>query len=265
LFNVQTLKQPAPLAFLLAFAAAFFIAVAGTIHFCHSMSGSMDMPGGWTMSMMWMPMPGYTWVGSAAIFLLMWLAMMVAMMLPSTLPMLLNIRRASTGGNGRNFEALMLFAALGYFFVWMIIGTIIYALGVGYALATMRMDWLSRITPTLSGAMLIICGIIQFTPWKMSALQRCRAPDCGTLRDGSALSGGWRYGFRQGMSCCICCTAPMLALLVLGAMNLAVMAVIAAVIAAEKLLPCPERIARIFGILFILPGAVMVLQALFIG
>jgi len=50
MFNVQAIKQPAPLAFLLALVAAFAVAVAGTIHFCRSMSGGMDMPGGWTMS-----------------------------------------------------------------------------------------------------------------------------------------------------------------------------------------------------------------------
>jgi len=124
------------------------------------MSGGMDMPGGWTMSMMWMPMHGYTWTGSAALFLLMWLVMMVAMMLPSAWPMLLNIRRSSIG----NFEALALFAALGYFFVWTLIGAIVYALGITFALATMRMDWLSRLTPALCGIMLIVAGVIQFTP-----------------------------------------------------------------------------------------------------
>ena len=41
------------------------------------------MPGGWTMSMTWMRMPGQTWPGVAASFLGMWVVMMVAMMLPS--------------------------------------------------------------------------------------------------------------------------------------------------------------------------------------
>ena len=45
----------------------------------------MEMPGGWTMSMMWMRMPGQTWFASALSFLFMWLAMMVALMLPSAL------------------------------------------------------------------------------------------------------------------------------------------------------------------------------------
>jgi len=49
----------------------------------------MEMPGGWTMSMMWMRMPGQTWFASALSFQFMWLAMMVTMMMPSALPMFL--------------------------------------------------------------------------------------------------------------------------------------------------------------------------------
>ena len=54
----------------------------------------MPMPGGWTMSMAWMRMPGQTWPGAASSFLGMWVVMMVAMMLPSLVPMLLRYRRA---------------------------------------------------------------------------------------------------------------------------------------------------------------------------
>jgi predicted metal-binding membrane protein len=64
------------------------------------------------------------------------------------------------------------------------------------------------------------------------------------------------------MACGICCTAPMLALLVLGMMNLAAMIVIAAVITVEKLLPHPERTARVFGFIAALAGMGMVALAL---
>ena len=67
-----------------------------TIAWCASMSamGGMPMPGGWTMSMAWMRMPGQTWPGAAASFLGMWVVMMVAMMLPSLVPMLRRYRQA---------------------------------------------------------------------------------------------------------------------------------------------------------------------------
>ena len=53
-----------------------------------SAMGEMLMPGGWTMSMTWMRMPGQTWTGVAASFIGMWVVMMVAMMLPSLVPVL---------------------------------------------------------------------------------------------------------------------------------------------------------------------------------
>jgi hypothetical protein len=49
-------------------ALAFAASAAGTIFWCASMSamGEMPMPGGWTMSMAWMRMPGQTWPAAAA-------------------------------------------------------------------------------------------------------------------------------------------------------------------------------------------------------
>ena len=46
-------------------AAVFAASAAVTIVWCASMSamGEMPMPGGWTMSMAWMRMPGQTWTG----------------------------------------------------------------------------------------------------------------------------------------------------------------------------------------------------------
>jgi predicted metal-binding membrane protein len=77
-------------------ALLFDASAAATIVWCASMSamGAMPMPGGWTMSMVWMRMPGQTWSGAAASFLGMWIAMMVAMMLPSLVPMLWRHRQA---------------------------------------------------------------------------------------------------------------------------------------------------------------------------
>src|SRR6266550_5802935 len=77
-------------------ALLFAASTAVTIGWCASMSamGEMTMPGGWTMSMAWMRMPGQTWPGAAASFLGMWIVMIVAMMLPSLVPMLLRYRQA---------------------------------------------------------------------------------------------------------------------------------------------------------------------------
>jgi hypothetical protein len=50
-----------PAEFIAVCVLAFVAGVAATAYFCRSMCGDMEMPGGWTMSMMWMRMPGQTW------------------------------------------------------------------------------------------------------------------------------------------------------------------------------------------------------------
>src|SRR5882672_11405400 len=118
-----------PAEFIAVCVLAFVAGVSATVYFCHSMCCEMEMPGGWTMSMMWMRMPGKTWFGSAMSFALMWLAMMVAMMLPSVLPTFLKTRR----------EAVSLSVmAIGYFVVWLATGVGIYVVGIAFAAAAMR-------------------------------------------------------------------------------------------------------------------------------
>jgi predicted metal-binding membrane protein len=261
--NTRTDAVPNRRAPFFVFSVLVFTASAiVTVYFCRSMSGGMEMPGGWTMSMMWMRMPGQTWTASAAMFMLMWLAMMVAMMLPSALPMLLNFRQSLPGNENRNFGAPVIFAASGYFLVWLVFGAAVYLAGVMFALAAMRLEWLSRMVPALSGAALMAAGAIQLTAWKMSGLRRCRTSGCAELQSGDALKAGWCHGLKQGAVCFICCLAPMLALLALGAMNLMVMILIAATIATEKLVSKPELFVRIFGIAALITGAVAIARSL---
>ena len=120
-----------PAEFIAVCVLAFVAGVSATVYFCHSMCCEMEMPGGWTMSMMWMRMPGQTWFGSALSFHFMWLAMMVAMMLPSALPTFLKQRRT---------PASLSVMATGYFAAWMALGVGIYALGVAFAAAAMRWE-----------------------------------------------------------------------------------------------------------------------------
>jgi hypothetical protein len=84
-------------AFLGVSALLFLASTVVTMVWCASMSamGGMQMPGGWTMSMAWMPMPGQSWLGAAAMFLGMWIVMMLALFQAST-----------TTGNGHAVEAL---------------------------------------------------------------------------------------------------------------------------------------------------------------
>src|SRR5712672_2776932 len=115
-------------AFLGVSALLFAASAAATIVWCASMSamGGMKMPGGWTMSMAWMQMPGQTWPGAAASFLGMWVVMMVAMMLPSLVPMLWRYRQAIGGAGGTRLGRLTALVGAGYFFVWTVFGMAVF-------------------------------------------------------------------------------------------------------------------------------------------
>jgi predicted metal-binding membrane protein len=239
-----------PAKFIAICGVAFLAGVSATAYFCSSMSGEMEMPGGWKMSMTWMRMPGQTWFLSTLSFLLMWLAMMVAMMMPSALQMFLKTRRQWLS---------LCYMAFGYFTIWSITGLGIYMLGVEFNNATMRSEFLSRAVPLLSGASLIAAGMLQFTRWKMMHLSRCRSP-FGCAGSCPQDETSFRLGCKQGVACCICCSSLMATQLVLGIMNPLVMVVVAIVIAGEKLLPRPEVIARFAGITAILAGIIMTIH-----
>ncbi len=251
-----------PVLFRASCVSAFIASVAATCYFCLSMSGGMDMPGGWTMSMVWMRMAGETWLGSGAMFLAMWLAMMVAMMLPSALPMLLRFYRswAAKGTAGAGIRTLLV--ACGYFAVWLAVGLIIYIAGVLWAAATMQSRTLSHATPALAGLAFILAGALQFSRWTRAGLGRCRDPlACGVLSEGRGPLMAWKDGMRQGMHCAVCCAGPMLTLLVAGAMNPLAMIGVAAIIALEKLASRPQPIVVGAGAIALFAGAGMVISS----
>jgi len=254
-------RRPQDAGFILSSVVVFVVSAAATVYFCRSMAGGMEMPGGWTMTMAWMRMPGWTWPASAAMFMLMWVAMMVAMMLPSTLPVLLAWRRALQTRGVAHAGLSTFLAACGYFFPWMVAGGVAYPIGAEIALAAMHSAAFSRAVPVMSGATLVLSGCIQFTPWKRAGLCRCRDPLACCGSPASNLRSGWRFGLRLGASCVICCPGLMLVLMVLGVMDLTVMTIVAVVIALEKLLPKPEPLVRIVGLAAMVVGLFMLLRS----
>jgi predicted metal-binding membrane protein len=122
--------------------------------------------------------------------------------------------------------------------------------------AAMHSAYLSRAVPLLSGTSLIVTGTVQFTHWKMTHLLRCRSP-FGCAGSCQQNETSFRIGCKQGVTCCACCSALMMTQIILGIMNLLVMALVAIVVTAEKLLPRPEVTARLAGIIAIVAGIVM--------
>src|SRR5262245_29360274 len=107
-------QRTSELAFLVISALLFVASATTTIVWCTSMSamGEMPMPGGWTMSMVWMRMPGQAWSNVAAAFLPMWFVMTMAMMLPSLVTMLWRYRQAVSGTSGKRLGLLTCLLAL---------------------------------------------------------------------------------------------------------------------------------------------------------
>jgi predicted metal-binding membrane protein len=233
--------------------ALVFVASAGaTVYLCKAMSGGMRMPGGWTMSMVWMGMGG-SWLASAAGFVGMWAVMMLAMMLPSLTPMLLRYRSAVREQGAGNISALTAMAAAGYFFVWAGFGVLVYPIGMSASVAVMRWPALMRVVPTAIGLGLLVAGSIQLTPWKARGLERCRhTADCEGMPTNARTA--WKHGVRLGVDCSLCCAGLMTVLLVTGVMSLSTMAVLAIVITAERVTRHPEWIARSAGAVIIMVG-----------
>ncbi len=248
-------------AFFAMSALLFVTAVAGTIAWCGPMAGGMPMPGGWTMSMAWMRMPGQTWLVAGVSFAGMWLVMMVAMMTPSLAAMLAGYRRASRGAGDEDLGRHTLLAGAGYFCVWVILGVVLFPIGVAVAGAEMRWAGLARAVPLASGVMFALAGCLQLTRWKTRHLLACRdAPGCCDPVSAGA-AGAWRHGLRLGAHCLLCCSGFMLAMVVGGVMDLAVMGAVAVAITAERLAPRPVLVARLTGLVVVALGIAAVARA----
>jgi predicted metal-binding membrane protein len=223
--------------------------------------GGVAMPGGWTMSMAWMRMPGQSWPGAAATFLGMWIVMMIAMMLPSLVPMLARYRQAVARTGATRFGSLTLIVGVGYFLVWALVGLATFPLGV--VLAGIQMHWpaVARAAPIAVGAIVLIAGALQFTAWKARQLACCRRlPGRGGALPadvGTAL----RHGLRFGLHCSYCCAGLTAILLVIGVMDLRAMAGVTAAITLERLAPASERVARVIGSVIIAAGSLLITSA----
>jgi predicted metal-binding membrane protein len=256
-------ERPSQHALVVLSALLFAASAIVTIVWGHSMSsmGGMPMPGGWTMSMAWMRMPGQTWADAAASFLGMWTVMMVAMMMPSLVPMLRRYQESAAATGARHLGVPTALVGLAYFIVWTLFGLAAYPLGVALAELEMRHPALSRAVPIATGLSVLIAGLLQFTRWKAHHLACCRN---GTVRGqavSAAAGAAWRHGLRLGLHCSLCCAGLMTILLVIGVMDLRAMAPVMAGITFERLAPDGVRAARAIGIATVAGGVMLIARA----
>jgi predicted metal-binding membrane protein len=190
----------------------------------------------------------------------MWVVMMVAMMLPSAAPMILlfasvNRKRQETQSP---YLPTSLFAA-SYLVVW--VGFAVVATLANWALHNwgLMTSMMGRAMPVWGGGFLIAAGLYQFTPLKFACLNKCRSPLAFLMsewRDGKL--GAFVMGVRHGTYCVGCCWALMALLFVLGVMNLAWIALLAAFVLVEKLSSGGAWLSRASGLLLLGWGAWMV-------
>jgi predicted metal-binding membrane protein len=192
----------------------------------------------------------------------MWVVMMTAMMLPSAAPMILlhaRIDRVPTAAR-RLFHTLLF--SLTYIFVWACfsaVAVVAQAFLVDRGLISATSLRLGE--PALVAAFLGAAAFYQFSPAKAACLRQCQSPIHFVMRFWSpGVMGTLRLGLVHGLFCVGCCWGMMLLLFVAGVMNLAWVALLAAMVLAEKLAPPAWHMNRVIGGLM-LAGALWLLAA----
>jgi predicted metal-binding membrane protein len=199
-----------------------------------------------------------TWEAShLAMLFAMWAVMMAGMMLPSAAPILLLYAGVVRKSPGIERPAAHVYAfASGYLVVWTAFSlgaTILQRVFTEWLLLSSTM---ASQSPAFAGAMLLLAGAYQLTPWKRACLAWCRSPvDFLTRFWKPGLSGGFRLGIAHGLYCLGCCWAVMLLLFVGGVMNLRWIAVLTLFVLFEKVTPLGARGARWLGLVPIGVGA----------
>jgi predicted metal-binding membrane protein len=197
-------------------------------------------------------------LGGLGFYVTVWVVMMAAMMFPSVAPTVVMYDRLRAGhrvrGKGAPADATALFV-IGYLLVWTAVGLLAYGLlEFGRSLGIEALAW-DEAGRWITAGVLVTAAAYELTPLKEACLVRCRSPMmflAERWRNGRA--GALRLGLAHGAWCAGCCWALMAALFAVGVMSLGWMALIAAFIAGEKLLPWPLAAKRTVAIALLLLG-----------
>jgi predicted metal-binding membrane protein len=177
--------------------------------------------------------PG-TDLGALGWFIGVWVVMMAAMMFPSVAPTVALYARMT---RLRSPVRPLLFA-FAYLVVWAAVGLLSYGLfEVGKTWFGSQLAWNAG-GRWVAASVLTAAAAYELTPLKNVCLGKCRSPLgflLGNWRDGG--TGAVEMGARHAAWCVGCCWALMAALFALGVMSLVWMAVVAALITAEKTIP----------------------------
>ncbi|KGB99654.1 MULTISPECIES: DUF2182 domain-containing protein [Burkholderia] len=250
-----------PRAFGAAAVAVFVVAAMATLaqHASMAAMGGEPMSGGWVASAVWLRPCGRGAGRAFAAFVGMWGAMTVTMMLPVLAPQLWHDWQRIGPRTARS--AWLVVVGAGYFSVWMALGALVFPAGAALTTAGARLPALARAMPFAAGAVVAAAGALQFSGWKARRLACCRHAAAHAPRPRAAPVTAWRYGVRAATRCGACCGNLMAVALAAGMMDLRVMAAVTVAIAAERVAPAGERVARIVGCAAVAGGAAMIVRA----
>ena len=180
---------------------------------------------------------------------MMWIVMMLAMMLPSVTPFAMLFAKVQQQRKRSNQIVVPVYTLLtGYIISWGIYSVIATLVQWQLHKTTLLSPMMDSRSYLLSGTMLTIAGIYQWTPWKDVCLRYCRTPMnflLGSWREGTY--GAFIMGIHYGVYCVLCCWALMLIMFAVGVMNMLWMVVIAIFILVEKTVFPPRIGSAIIG------------------
>ncbi|MGW4945973.1 DUF2182 domain-containing protein [Actinoplanes sp. NPDC004185] len=190
-----------------------------------------------------------------------WLVMVVAMMLPTTLP-LLELMRRLLAARGAAPAAVALVAA-GYVAVWTGTGAVLVTAQVAAGAWLERRSWVLDHPRALLGAALVLAGAYQFSAVKDRCLTACRSPRGVAMLRWRGVHPAWAeatdIAVRYAVSCVGCCWALMAVGLVAGAGSLIAMALLTALMAAERLTRHGAVLVRPAGAAALIVGCALLL------
>jgi predicted metal-binding membrane protein len=219
----------------------------------------------WDMEHMKMAMPQMQIWGAVDLVLLfvMWAVMMVAMMVPSAAPLILIF----VGVNRKRQELedpvvpTTVFLG-GYLLIWIGFSAIATLAQWVLHTAALLSPMMESTSSVMGGVLLLAAGIFQWTPFKNVCLKHCRSP-LGFImtnwREGTW--GALIMGLKHGSYCVGCCWILMALLFVAGVMNLLWVAIIAAFVLAEKVLPRGDVVGHFAGVVLFLAGIILLSHA----
>lgn len=184
-----------------------------------------------------------------------WALMVIAMMLPPALPLVQTMHRLLAR---RRARTALLTAGVGAFVVvWTVAGAVLLAGDV--VLHVLAQTWPGLRPAYVTGAVLAAAGVYQLTPLKQACLRACRSPRSFALAHWRgrrpALVELSTVSMAYGVVCVGCCWALMAVSLAVGAAALPVMVVLAALMAAERLVGWGGRLVVPTGVALIVLGA----------